>query len=190
MKSLVHYLCYRVLGSDDPTSAWHSERIDLNLNLDSFRLNSAGLGDPIESLSFLGSSDLTRLGNVFEYHSLGLYFTTMGFRRTIRQFHFLIRPNLNEYNKYQPYAGKLTTGGKAVDLKSLTIESCSQDIGVPYWQHDDGEETDVFYEHPEVECVFTFNRQSQLKNIDVTLDPSLSNPEMRRHVGLTKQWPA
>lgn len=118
-----------LFGRSNPTHAWRPRPPQsLTFDLDKCSLNGNALGQPLESLSFLGRDEgRTSLGNdefCHCYYSLGLCVECLGTELTIASYHIVFRDP--EEQKYRPFSGCVIRG-KTLIMHVLATKLVTED---------------------------------------------------------------
>lgn len=184
---MLDYLLEFFRGPPDPSRDWQrSAGLQLQFDLNAGRLNSAGLGDHFEALSFLGPSNNRRLAALgwFEFHDLGITIECDDW--DIVEIVLVLR---DENAEVRPYAGKFLFRGREVELAGATEQSFVEHFGDCYWRAQDDDEIILFYEFPELEWQVEFDLRGCIKAMDVTNRILMADEEQRELYGVTKAWP-
>lgn len=173
----------------DPTQDWRrADNLQLTFDLQTASLNSIGLGQRIERLSFLGPvedrSALRQL--VYDYYSLGLAIEHDE-QGTIRSFTILSRDP--DDPKYQPFPGVLLCRGENLAIEQLTEDFFLSRFGEPYCRDEDEDEVLLFHEFPNLEWQVECNLDGTLKRILLTDEPLMAEDRVRKDYAVTRPWP-
>lgn len=175
-------------GKSNPTHSWPPRgEQSLTFDLDAGSLNHCELGQPLESLSFLGPDEgrLFRSG-FFCYYSLGIG-VDCDFREYMIDTYQIVLRDPDE-PKYQSFQGCVIGNGHTVDLSTLTLDKCEQELGEYFWLDQDEEESIVFYEFPGLEWELEFDATGFLNRLILTNDPLLADEKQRKAYNISKPW--
>lgn len=180
-----------LFGPTNPTKHWQRlPDLRLDFDLERAKLNGVGLGDPLETLSFLGPLEdrgLFRNIEEYGYFSLGLVVGCHNDERAIDCFEIVRSDRLSP--RYRPYAGRFHYRGRDISLADLTELQFTDTFGAPYWRNEDDDEILLFYELPKVEWQVEFDPAGDFQRIVVESEPLLADLRAREAFGVSRPWP-
>lgn len=180
-------------GWRNPTRHWHADPAwALSLDLDEHRLCGVGIGEPMESLAFLGPAASWSYEWEFPHHGITLLEDDHG----LAEFavYFVRQPAFTRTSRqFRPFLGSIAYRGTSLELSAEHDEARVLSLfGEPYWRDADEEETILFYEFDtragEREWQIEFDAAGRLRCLSIG-KPLLADPEQRAAYQVTKPWP-
>jgi hypothetical protein len=167
----------------NPTRTWREDLSkSLLLDLDTHRFCGVGIGEPAQTLSFLGPA--TRWSYLLEFPNHGL---AIQGDSSITELNYYF--GHREERSGGTFRGGIRHRGEALTLSATTTEEELLALfGQPYWRDADDDETILFYEFPEREWQVEFGTDGRLKCFVLGL-PILTDPVQREAYGVSKTWP-
>jgi hypothetical protein len=174
----------------NPTRFWMRSQGDrITFNLDEASVNGIRLGQPLESLSFLGKDESRKSFRAGEL----LYFTkglSIGFsQKTHRITWFQVVQNDPFDPRFQSFSGVVIANGRELDVANLSLQRFVEDYADCYWTDRDEHETILFYEFVGLEWQVEFDLTSRLRCITTTSEPIMADETQRIAYGVTEPWP-
>jgi hypothetical protein len=165
-----------------PACAWEEDAsISLVVDLDEHRFCGIRVGDPLQSLSFLGSPVEGVCGPAWP--NKGLEVGANG--QSIREFCFFSRAAARNA---KPFPGSFIFHRQPLSLSDHWTEQDLRIFGEPYWRDVDNDETILFFEHGEIEWQVELGADGRLQAL-VIGEPILADREQRAAYRVTRPWP-
>ncbi len=177
-----------LFGPKDRSRDWvRREGLPLKFSLDDASLNSAGLGDQIDRIEFLGPAEDRRQARygAFCYYSLGLFIECDDEGR-ITEIDVVY---WDEDGEFQAYQGAVVYQGRPVDLQGMSKDAFLARFGPCYWEDRDDCETILFYEFRDLEWMVEFDEQQVLKRVAIGIHAVMADAKQREMYGVTRPWP-
>ncbi|NNJ27523.1 hypothetical protein [Alienimonas chondri] len=153
--------------------------LELTVELSPPAINGTPLGSHVEDFSFLGRSSLGGPGWL-EFGDLGVALdleddgTCSGFQVVFED------PD----GRFQAFSGRLAVGRATVRPADLVDE-----LGAPYWDDRDEDESVVYYEFSDYEIQLERTLEGENQRIIVTNQPAMADADHRRRCNVDKPWP-
>lgn len=172
-----------ILNWRNPTRNWRLDPAKpLLLDLDTHRLSGVSIGDPLESLSFLGSASRWSWYLEFPNHGLSI----LG-GPSVEELQFFFGHPAEKSGGW--FRGTIVHRGSPIVLGGEdSEESLTARFGQAYWRDVDEYETLLFYEFPGRELQLEFGTDGRLKVLTIGL-PILADPVQREAYRVSKPWP-
>jgi hypothetical protein len=147
------------------------------------RFCGVAIGDPVESLSFLGPATHWSAYLAFPNHGLCISNSPQ-----VEELQFFF--GHAQENDRGVFQGTIMHRGSPIVLRANdSEEALVARFGEPFWRDaDDDEETLLFYEFSEGEWQIEFGKNGRLKFLSIGL-PLLADPTQRKAYHVTKSWP-
>jgi hypothetical protein len=173
----------QALNWGNPTQSWIAEPFKLLvLCLDDHQLCGVGIGDRVDSLSFLGPA--ARWSGTLDFPDHGL--SILQSQGIDEMTFFFGHPSEPEAGTFR---GTILHRGATVPLSSADDEqTIVRQFGEPYWRDADVDETILFYEFGSHEWQVEFGPDGRLKCLSIAC-PLLADPVQREAYGVSKPWP-
>ncbi len=162
----------------DPSANWVLQPdLPLHFDLETFSLCGVRLGDPADSLSFLGPAEdraLAREGRLF-YYSIGL--EVLVEEGKVALYRIIWRDEAAE--GFNPYPGRCVKHEPPVEVETDTSElGIRRAFGGPFFKETDNQGVVVFYEAGEYGWDVEFNLKGSIKQFTV-YSPPLTEEEKK-----------
>lgn len=179
-----------LFGPRNPTRFWPPGfRREITFDLDEASLSGVRLGQPLDSLSFLGLDEVSksfRDGQLL-YPSQGLAVRFSLESQCVVEYRIVQSDPLDQ--RFQPFRGVVLFRGRQVNLSTLSPERFADEYGDFYWQDRDEEESILFFESAGLEWQIEFSPDDRLRCIAITNEPIMGSEEQRLAYNVTEPWP-
>ena len=179
-----------MFGKKNPSAKWERTAAKLTVDWDNRTLNDVALGEPLDSVSFLGPDEdphTFRQGEL-SYYSQGLVVEFDDKSKATTAYHLVLEDPDNV--EFTPYSQSVIRDGRSFSLPLVTRKNLVQELGEPFWVDEDDDEAIAFYEFPGAEWQLEFDADNgSLKRLIITKDPIMAKDAQRESYNVTKPYP-